>query len=112
MAGSSVPPVSLASPAEIQSLVTRAGLMLNPGQMADLVLAWRQVAALIAEMPRDRGFEDDMALAFRLPPPAPTPPPTLLPHGEATDNPAPPRKRAPPKTAAVRTAGTRTTPRS
>ena len=110
MAGSSVPPVSLASPAEIQSLVTRAGLMLNPGQMADLVLAWRQVAALIAEMPRDRGFEDDMALAFRLPPPASAPTPS--PHGEATDNPAPLRKRAPPKTAAVRTAGTRTTRRS
>jgi hypothetical protein len=43
--------------------------MLNPGQVADLVLAWRQVAGLIDAIPHDRPLVDDMALAFRLPPP-------------------------------------------
>lgn len=57
------------SPAEIQILVSRAGLVLNPGQVADLVLAWRQVAGLIATLPRQRPLADDMALVFRLPPP-------------------------------------------
>ena len=63
----SVPTIS---PGEMQLLLSRAGLVLNPGQVADLVLAWRQVAGLIAAMPRDRPLVDDMALAFRLPPPA------------------------------------------
>jgi hypothetical protein len=63
----SVPSIS---PGEMQLLLSRAGLVLNPGQVADLVLAWRQVAGLIAAMPRDRPLVDDMALAFRLPPPA------------------------------------------
>ena len=58
------------SPAEIQILISRAGLVLNPGQVADLVLAWRQVAGLLATIPRDRPLVDDMALTFRLPPPA------------------------------------------
>ena len=62
----SVPTIS---PGEMQLLLSRAGLVLNPGQVADLVLAWRQVAGLIAAMPRDRPLADDMALAFRLPPP-------------------------------------------
>jgi len=62
------------SPAEIQILISRAGLVLNPGQVADLVLAWRQVAGLIASIPRDRPLVDDMALTFRLPPPAPEAP--------------------------------------
>ncbi len=57
------------SPAEIQILISRAGLVLNPGQVADLVQAWRQVAGLIATIPRDRPLVDDMALTFRLPPP-------------------------------------------
>jgi hypothetical protein len=52
----------------MQLLLSRAGLVLNPGQVADLVLAWRQVAGLIAAMPHDRPLADDMALAFRLPP--------------------------------------------
>jgi hypothetical protein len=56
----------------MQLLLSRAGLVLNPGQIADLVLAWRQVAGLIAGMPHDRPLADDMALAFRLPPPAAT----------------------------------------
>ena len=63
----SVPTIS---PGEMQLLLSRAGLVLNPGQVADLVLAWRQVAGLIAAMPHDRPLADDMALAFRLPPPA------------------------------------------
>ncbi len=58
------------SPAEMQLLLSRAGLALNPGQIADLVLAWRQVAVLIAGIPRDRPLADDLAYAFRLPPPA------------------------------------------
>lgn len=113
MAGSSPPPVSLESPAEIQGQVARAGLVLNPGQMADLVLAWRQVAVLIAEMPRDRGFEDDMALAFRLPPPG-APPDAAEPDepAEAKASPSPTRKRAAPKTAAAAAPGKRAKPRS
>ena len=55
----SVPPLS---PGEMQLLLSRAGLALNPGQVADLVLAWRQVAGLIAGMPHDRPLADDMAL--------------------------------------------------
>ena len=62
-------PAPTISPAEIQILVSRAGLVLNPGQVADLVLAWRQVAGLIGAMHRDRKVADDMALVFRLPPP-------------------------------------------
>jgi len=62
-------PAPIISPAEIQILVSRAGLVLNPGQVADLVLAWRQVAGLIGAMHRDRRMADDMALVFRLPPP-------------------------------------------
>jgi hypothetical protein len=61
----SVPPLS---PGEMQLLLSRAGLALNPGQVADLVLAWRQVAGLIASLPRDRPLADDMAYAFRLMP--------------------------------------------
>ena len=57
------------SPGEMQLLLSRAGLVLNPGQIADLVLAWRQVAGLIASIPHDRPLADDMASAFRLPPP-------------------------------------------
>lgn len=47
--------------------------MLNPGQVADLVLAWRQVAGLIESIPHDRPLADDMALTFRLPSPASVP---------------------------------------
>jgi hypothetical protein len=60
------------SPAEMQILVSRAGLVLNPGQVADLVLAWRQIAGLIAGLPADRPMADDMAFGFRLAPPAAT----------------------------------------
>src|SRR5579863_8142009 len=65
----SVPTIS---PGEMQLLLSRAGLVLNPGQVADLVLAWRQVAGLIASIPHDRPLADDMAYAFHLPPPAGT----------------------------------------
>ena len=61
------------SPGEMQLLLSRAGLALNPGQVADLVLAWRQVAGLIASIPRDRPLADDMAYGFRLTPPASAP---------------------------------------
>jgi hypothetical protein len=62
--------VPIISPGEMQLLLSRAGLVLNPGQVADLVLAWRQVAGLIAAMQHDRPLADDMAYVFRLPPPA------------------------------------------
>jgi len=60
----SMPPIS---PGEMQLLLSRAGLVLNPGQVADLVLAWRQVAGLIASIPHDRPLADDAAYVFRLP---------------------------------------------
>jgi hypothetical protein len=61
------------SPGEMQLLLSRAGLVLNPGQVADLVLAWRQVAGLIASIPHDRPLVDDLAFAFHVPPPAAKP---------------------------------------
>jgi hypothetical protein len=97
------PPASIVptiSPGEMQLLLSRAGLVLNPGQVADLVLAWRQVAGLIASIPHDRPLGDDMALTFRLPPPA----------GAAT---AAPAAAAPPKAKAKarrKTAPSRKTP--
>ncbi len=80
------PLVSMAqvSPAEMEQLVTRAGLKLNAGQMADLVLAWRQLVQIVGTIPRERGLADDQAYAFRLPSPQ-----------RATKQPAP--KRPPPK---------------
>jgi hypothetical protein len=56
-------------------LVARTGLTLNPGQMADLVLAWRQVAGLIAAIPRSTTLADDQAYVFRLPGPPVAPAP-------------------------------------
>ncbi len=73
MSVSPAAPAPSLSPGEMQLLLSRAGLALNPGQVADLVLAWRQVAGLIAGIPRDRPLADDMAYAFRLPPPASVP---------------------------------------
>jgi hypothetical protein len=69
MAAQPASTVPTISPAEMQILISRAGLVLNPGQMADLVLAWRQVAGLIASIPQERKLADDMALTFRLPSP-------------------------------------------
>ncbi|HUN39411.1 MAG TPA: hypothetical protein VMU81_03900 [Acetobacteraceae bacterium] len=103
---STVPSIS---PAEMQILISRSGLVLNPGQMADLVLAWRQVAGLIAAIPQGRKLADDMALTFRLSPPADaggkpptvrTPPPqakTVAKPGRSIPKPA--RKTAAPKAA-------------
>jgi hypothetical protein len=72
-----VPPATppALSPAEMDLLLARTGLTLNPGQMADLVLAWRQVAGLIATIPRSTVLLDDQAYVFKLPgpPAAPTP---------------------------------------
>jgi hypothetical protein len=86
------------SPAEMQILVSRAGLVLNPGQVADLVLAWRQLAGLIASVPRDRPLADDMAVSFRLPPtePAAPEPRSLRPRPQAVK-----RAAKPPVTRAV-----------
>lgn len=81
-------PVPSLSPAEMQILVSRTGLVLNPGQVADLVLAWRQVAMLIGSIPRDRPLADDLAVSFRLPPP-PAPMGQPSPGGMPGDTPAP-----------------------
>jgi hypothetical protein len=77
MPASPAMPIPTISPGEMQLLLSRAGLVLNPGQVADLVLAWRQVAALIASIPHDRPLADDMALTFRLAPPATGAPPVV-----------------------------------
>lgn len=90
MAAMPAKPMPSVGPAEMQAMVARAGLTLNPGQMADLVLAWRQLAGLIAMIPRDRPLADDQAYVFRLPPPAPARQPTLGPVRKPT------RKRAQP----------------
>jgi hypothetical protein len=88
MAAMPAKPMPSVGPAEMQAMVARAGLTLNPGQMADLVLAWRQLAGLIAAIPRDRPLGDDQAYVFRLAPPAPDRPPTPKPARK------PARKRA------------------
>lgn len=103
----SPPTVAPISPGEMQLLLSRAGLVLNPGQVADLVLAWRQVAGLIGLLPRDRPLADDMALAFRLPPPTgvnaaapPAAPPKAPARRKKSPAPAPrsakPKKKAAP----------------
>src|SRR5271165_5865431 len=79
MSGSSITPTPLLGPAEMQVLVARAGLTLNPGQMADLVLAWRQMIGLLGLIPRDRPLADDQAFVFRLPPPAAPAQPVVAP---------------------------------
>jgi len=93
-------PVPAISPGEMQLLLARAGLVLNPGQVADLVLAWRQVAGLIASIPHDRPLADDMAVAFRLPPPAlataPRARPAARPAAKAQRK-APPKAKVPAK---------------
>jgi hypothetical protein len=53
----------------MEFLISRTGMSLNAGQVADLVLAWRQVSALAATIPRRPVAADDFAFAFRLPPP-------------------------------------------
>ena len=103
----SVPTIS---PGEMQLLLSRAGLVLNPGQVADLVLAWRQVAGLIATIPHDRPLADDMALAFRLPPPATTG--TSAPRPRPAAKPKPKAKaKARGKAAPKRRAAARSVPR-
>ncbi len=73
----------------MQTLLAQTGLSLNPGQMADLVLAWRQVAGLIVGIPRDRPLADDQAFVFRLAPPR------AVPAREVAQKPGTPRKKAP-----------------
>ena len=90
MAAMPAKPMPSVGPAEMQAMVARAGLTLNPGQMADLVLAWRQLAGLIAAIPRDRPLADDQAYVFCLPAPAPDLQPTPKPIRK------PARKRARP----------------
>ncbi|MGC8476901.1 MAG: hypothetical protein ACP5NP_11160 [Acetobacteraceae bacterium] len=64
------PAAATVTPAELGVLLGRTGLTLNPGQTADLVLVWRQLSALADSLPRDRPLADDLAFAFRVPPPA------------------------------------------
>ena len=64
------PPLS--TPSEMALLVAQAGLSLNAGQMADLALAWRQLAGLVVRIPRDRPLSDDQAYVFHVPPPGAT----------------------------------------
>src|SRR5271168_859121 len=71
MSGFPATPTPPLSPAEMQVLIARAGLTPNPGQVADLVLAWRQIVGLLGLIPRDRPLLDDQAFVFRVPPPAP-----------------------------------------
>lgn len=97
MSASTAPPLPPVSPAEMQTLVSRAGLSLNPGQMADLVLAWRQVAGLLAQIPRDRPMTDDQAYVFRLPSPAAVEAsPAAKPTPQSAPEAAPARKAAKP----------------
>jgi hypothetical protein len=63
----------------MQVLIARAGLTLNPGQVADLVLAWRQIVGLLGLIPLDRPLLDDQAFVFRLPPPATAAKPAAVP---------------------------------
>lgn len=97
MSASTAPPLPPVSPAEMQTLVSRAGLSLNPGQMADLVLAWRQMAGLLALIPRDRPMTDDQAYVFRLPPAA-----TVEASAAPKDTPAPKAAKPAPKAKPVR----------
>ena len=92
MSASPAAPVPQISPGEMQLLLSRAGLLLNPGQVADLVLAWRQLAGLIASIPRDRPLVDDIASVFRVPPPA-TPRSIPVARAEAKAKPSRPRAR-------------------
>ncbi len=94
------PPVAAISPAELHGLVARAGLELNPGQLADLVLVWRQLAGLVAAIPRARPLRDDQAFVFRLPPPPAAPARTPAPR-----TPAPAKSRAAPAPSAAGRAG-------
>jgi hypothetical protein len=99
MSASTAASAPLISPGEMQILLSQAGLVLNPGQVADLVLAWRQLAGLIASIPRDRPLADDMANVFRVPPPvAPRNPPPVAPPAaaKAKPKPTPTRPRARP----------------
>jgi len=99
----SAPSAASVSLPQMQVLVARAGLVLNPGQMADLVLVWRQLAGLIASIPRDRPFLDDQAFVFRLPPPetaAPAPSKAAKPKPAAKSAVAAPKAAGKPKAAA------------
>ena len=55
--------------AELEPMVSRAGLTLNAGQMADLALAWRQITELLGRIPRDATLLDNQAYVFRVAPP-------------------------------------------
>jgi hypothetical protein len=117
MSGSPAAPILPLSPAEMQVLIARAGLTPNPGQVADLVLAWRQIVALLGLIPRDRPLADDQAFVFRVPPPAAPAKPAAAPRqppstARKTDAPASKKVTARPgKTAAPRT-GKKTAPRT
>lgn len=91
------------SPVEMALLTARAGLALNPGQMADLVLAWRQLLELAALIPRERPLVDDFAFAPRLaPPPLTRASPARIARRAPPRAKPVPKKRAPAKRAPAR----------
>jgi hypothetical protein len=51
-------------------LVARAGLTLNAGQMADLVLSWRQLNEMMSRIPRNQPLLADVPLGYAPPLPA------------------------------------------
>ncbi len=112
MAAAPASPVPTISPAEMQILISRSGLVLNPGQMADLVLAWRQVAGLIAAIPQGRPLADDLAIGYRPPAVAATSVPpklgakTAQPRSLAVVKPVP-KSKAKPKAIRCRASGGR-----
>jgi len=93
----------------MQLLLSRAGLVLNPGQVADLVLAWRQVAGLIASITQDRPLADDMALRFRLLSPSGA---AAAPRGRPAAKAAPKVKAKPKPPAKAKAKAKRRAPRS
>ena len=76
-------------------MISRAGLNLNAGQMADLALAWRQITELLGRIPREGALVDDQAYVFRLPPPGTRP--TAKPARKAGAAKSPARTIAAPK---------------
>ncbi len=82
------------SPTEMTQLLARTGLSLNSGQLGDLVLGWRQIAEMIARLPRNRPLADDLAFVLRAPPLTQTAPDT---RGRSLHTKTVPRGMAPAK---------------
>jgi hypothetical protein len=68
---------------EVELLVRRAGLSLNPGQKADLALSFQHLVTLAATLPRARPLADEPAFVFLPPLPASLPQPASSPAPKA-----------------------------